>query len=62
MPKVRVSAIPEKGFGRIGKRFSREATEHEVTAKELDILKKEKMLVVVEIPAEKKEKEKEKEK
>lgn len=50
--KVKVVATPEKGFRRIGKKFTREAQEIEVTDKELKVLKAEKNLVVVELPAE----------
>lgn len=50
MPKVKVSAIPEKGFRRIGQSFTREPKEIEVTAKQLKELQDEKNLVVIEIP------------
>ncbi len=45
--KVKVSAIPEKGFRRIGIQFGREPQEIDVTAAQLEILKAEKNLVVV---------------
>jgi len=49
--KVRVSATPERGFRRLGRQFTREAQDIDVTASELNVLKTEKNLVVVEMSA-----------
>lgn len=62
MPKVKVSALTERGFYRLGKKFTREAQEIEVTDKELKILQAEPKLVVMVMPEEEKKEEKKKDK
>jgi len=51
--KVRVRAVPEKGFCRIGLKFGRDPQTIEVDAKQLAIIQAEKMLVVEILPEEK---------
>ena len=51
--KVKVRAIPERGFRRAGMAFTREEKIVDVDKKTLEILKSEQMLVVVEMPEEK---------